>query len=160
GSGHTGLGPIYLLVLLMGTGRALLNPAQRALPPDLVGPAVLPWLVARRTVTWQATLIIGPGLAGFLYVIDPTAPYIAATALLVIAAAAMFFVHVLDHPAPPPETEHSGLHEAFEGVRFIRRSPILLGAISLDLFAVLFGGAVALLPALAEDRYGVGAVGL
>jgi predicted MFS family arabinose efflux permease len=57
---------------------------------------------------------------------------------------------------PPP----SGLREAFEGLRFIRRSPILLGAISLDLFAVLFGGAVALLPAIAEDRLGAGAVGL
>jgi hypothetical protein len=160
GSGNTSLGPIYLLVILSGTARAFLNPAQRALPPDLVPAAELPWLVARRTVAWQATLIIGPVLGGFLYAVDPTAPYIAMTVLLVIAAAAMFFVHVTHHPAHPPVTEHSGLHEAFEGVRFIRRSPILLGAISLDLFAVLFGGAVALLPALAEDRYGVGAVGL
>ena len=56
--------------------------------------------------------------------------------------------------------ERPTLHEAFEGLRFIRRTPILLGAISLDLFAVLFGGAVALLPAIAEDRLGVGAVGL
>ncbi len=59
-------------------------------------------------------------------------------------------------PGPP----RSRLHEAFEGLRVIRANPVLLGAISLDLFAVLFGGAVALLPALAENRYGVGAVGL
>jgi predicted MFS family arabinose efflux permease len=73
-------------------------------------------------------------------------------------------VHVLPFersaPALGDDGERSGMHEAMEGLRFVRSRPILLGAISLDLFAVLFGGAVALLPAIAEDRLGVGAVGL
>jgi hypothetical protein len=63
-------------------------------------------------------------------------------------------------PLAPPPAPRGRIHEAFEGLRVIRRNPVLLGAISLDLFAVLFGGAVALLPALAENRLGVGAVGL
>src|SRR5213078_1932502 len=62
--------------------------------------------------------------------------------------------------APAAAAARAGLHEALEGLRFVRSRPLLLGAISLDLFAVLFGGAVALLPAIAEDRLGVGAVGL
>ncbi len=162
GSDPTSVGPIFGLVILLGTARALLNPAQRALPPDLVPAAAVPWLVARRTVTWQAAIISGPVLGGFLYALDPAAPYVAMVALLGLAVLAMLFVHApkLAARRPRPETARGGLHEAFEGLRFIRREPILLGAISLDLFAVLFGGAVALLPALAEDRLGVGAVGL
>src|SRR5437764_270537 len=67
---------------------------------------------------------------------------------------------VVDEALVPVEAPRAGLHEAMEGLRFIRRQPVLLGAISLDLFAVLFGGAIALLPAIAKDRLGVGAVGL
>jgi MFS family permease len=155
----TSVAPIYGLVLLFGTARALLNPAQRALPADLVPAAALPWLVARRTVTWQSAIISGPVIGGFLYAIDPVAPYIAMAGLLAVGALAMPFVRASAGP-PRRKSDRYGLHEAFEGLRFIRRSSVLLGAISLDLFAVLFGGAVALLPALAEDRLGVGAVGL
>jgi hypothetical protein len=116
-------------------------------------------------------------IGGFLYVIHPAVPFVAMTAFLAIASASMLFVdtsagrsHVAPTPldevelaaerstASPPATGR--LREAFEGLRFIRGSPVLLAAISLDLFAVLFGGAVALLPAIAEDRLGVGAVGL
>jgi predicted MFS family arabinose efflux permease len=89
--------------------------------------------------------------------------------LVVVAAVTILFVTVRDHSGPLPvldadgevvEKERPSLHEAVEGLRFVRSQPILFGAISLDLFAVLFGGAVALLPAIAEDRLGVGAVGL
>jgi MFS family permease len=151
--------PIFGFVVLFGAARAVMNPAQRALVPDLVPPETLPWLIVRRTVTWQVAIISGPVLAGFLYAVDPAAPYIAMAALLGVGALALLFVK------PLPRTRayvapRAGLHEAFEGLRFIRRSPVLLGAISLDLFAVLFGGAVALLPALAEDQLHVGAVGL
>jgi MFS family permease len=175
--------PIFGLVLVFGVGRAFLAPANRALPADIVSAERLPWLTSRRAVAWQSAIIIGPVVGGFLYAANPMFPYVAMAALLVVAAAAMFFVRV-EHPArdTPPmtvvdvtsaaavepamghgtetPTPRAGLREAFEGLRFIRRTPILLAAISLDLFAVLFGGAIALLPAIATDRLGVGAVGL
>jgi predicted MFS family arabinose efflux permease len=97
-------------------------------------------------------------IGGFLYAVDPVWPYVAMAALLVIAGAAMVFVRY--ERRPKSEGQTAGVRDALEGLRFIRRTPILLGAISLDLFAVLFGGAIALLPAIATDRLGVGAVGL
>lgn len=177
------VGPIFGLVLVFGVGRAFYAPSSRSLPADIVPAEGLPWLTARRAATWQSAIIVGPVIGGTLYAIDPVLPYLAMVVLYAVAAGAMFLVRpglaegaqpdeiepvetgpgdpVLD-PAvghqPPPG--RGGLREALEGLRFIRRSPILLGAISLDLFAVLFGGAVALLPAIAEDRLGVGAVGL
>jgi MFS family permease len=173
--------PIFGIVLIFGAARAFLAPANRAIPADIVSAEVLPWLTARRSTTWQAALIVGPVTGGMLYAIDPVLPYVVMSVLLVTAAVAMFFVNterdstrVAPEPTAPeagdplvdPAISHevapprAGLREAFEGLRFIRRSPILLGAISLDLFAVLFGGAIALLPAIAEDRLGAGPVGL
>jgi hypothetical protein len=106
-------------------------------------------------------------MGGFLYVVAPWVPFAAAAVLVVISAVTILFVSVRAvTPAPvvvragDDAAEKPSLHEAVEGLRFVRGHPILLGAISLDLFAVLFGGAVALLPAIAEDRLGVGAVGL
>ena len=107
--------------------------------------------------------MLGPVLGGFLYVVDPWVPFAAAAVLVTVSAC---------HGPPgaraaatsassrPTTADRPSMHEAVEGLRFVRSQPILLGAISLDLFAVLFGGAVALLPAIAEDRLGVGAVGL
>lgn len=174
-SDPTSIGPIFALVLLFGAARAFLAPANRALPADMVSARHLPRLQAQRAASWQSAIIVGPVLAGFLYSVDPALPYVAMAALLAIASASMFLVNVpaqrsraafedTFEPAIAPEASSPAtrgrLHEALEGLRFIRRSPILFGAISLDLFAVLFGGAVALLPAIAEDRLGVGAVGL
>ena len=151
------------------------SPARpcRALPADIVGPDRVPWVVARTAATWQVALILGPVLGGFLYAADPRLPYLAVGALALTGALAVLLVHsvhvqplVSEEPLivaaevvePPSARAH--LADAVEGFRFIRSQPIVLGAISLDLFAVLFGGAVALLPALAEERLHVGAVGI
>jgi MFS family permease len=180
-SDPTRLGPLFLLVVLFGAARAFREPALRPLPADIVPPAHVPWLTARFSVTWQLSIIVGPVIAGVTYVIDPVVPYVVMTALFIVSAAALLFVRPGQRSPAHEESVHEaavdaviersaesspaapageGLHDALEGLRFIRRSPILLGAISLDLFAVLFGGAVALLPAIAEDRLGVGAIGL
>jgi MFS family permease len=168
--------PIYGLVLIFGVGRAFYAPANRALPADMVPPEDLPWLTARRGAAWQSGIIIGPILGGFLYAAKIELPYIVMAGLLLVASVSMFFVTVPeqtpaqpevppDEPAIDPGIGHAtpapraGLRDAFEGLRFIKGQPLLLGAISLDLFAVLFGGAVALLPAIATDRLHVGAVG-
>ena len=167
--------PIFALVLGFGVTRAFLAPASRSLPADIVPASRLPWLVARHSITWQASIIVGPVLGGVLYSVDPALPFVVMAALLVLSSLAVIAIRIdevvliedpLVEAAVEPTLGHvtaeegTSLREAMLGFRFIRRQPVLLGAISLDLFAVLFGGAVALLPAIAEDRLGVGAIGL
>jgi MFS family permease len=152
--------PIFLLVIAYGTARAFATPATRSLPADSMEPAQLPWLTARQSATWQGASIVGPVIGGFLYVVGVWVPFAAAGLLIAIAAITVTGVQPLPQHGPPPERTRANLRQALEGLRFVRRQPILLGAISLDLFAVLFGGAVALLPAIAEERLGVGAIGL
>jgi MFS family permease len=186
-SDPTSAGPIFVLVVLFGIARAFGWPALRALPPDVVERARIPWLTVRSSATFQAAMIVGPVLGGFLYAADVTLPYVAVTVLLLAGAAVMGLVRVhasseLDAPVSEAQiladatlevaTEatdgevsmvaptRTRLKEAMAGFVFIRHEPLLFGAITLDLFAVLFGGAVALLPAIAEERLGVGAVGL
>jgi MFS family permease len=128
--------------------------------------------MAQYSATWQTSAIIGPVLGGFLYAADPRLPYAAIVAFALIGAASVLTVRrVPPHPAMPAAPVATGTDaaaqpvpearasDAAEGLRFVRRTPIVLGAISLDLFAVLFGGAVALLPAIAQQRLHVGAVG-
>lgn len=167
--------PIFALVLGFGVTRAFLAPASRSLPADIVPPSRLPWLVARHSITWQASIIVGPVLGGIAYSVDPALPFVVMAVLLALSSLAVIAIRIdevvlIDDPlveaAVEPVVGHvtaeegTSLREALLGFRFIRRQPVLLGAISLDLFAVLFGGAVALLPAIAEDRLHVGAVGL
>ena len=159
----TSTAPIFALVVAFGTARAFANPASRSLPADTVPPARLPWLTARQAATWQGALVLGPVLGGFLYVVHPWVPFAAAAVLVMIAAMTILTVEVRPFeriPVADDDEDRPSMHQAVEGLRFVRSQPILFGAISLDLFAVLFGGAVALLPAIAEDRLGVGAVGL
>ena len=151
--------PIFALVIAFGTAGAFSTPATRAMPADTVAPDRLAWLVARDTAAWQGASIVGPVVGGFLYVVGVRVPYAFGAGLLVVAALTITFVHPRERFVRD-ETARGGLHDAVEGVRFVRSQPVLLGAISLDLFAVLFGGAVALLPAIAETRLGAGAVGL
>jgi MFS family permease len=170
--------PIFLLVVAFGAGQAFLAPALRSIPPAMVPNAGVPWLVARRSIASEAATILGPILGGLLYVVGVWVALVAVAALSFIGAAAILAIRVTDEerlrttdisPAGDDEVSHvleegipasrGGLHEAMEGLRFVRATPILLGAISLDLFAVLFGGAVTLLPAIAVGLH-VGPVGL
>jgi len=169
--------PIFLMVLVFGIARAFAAPAVRSMPADLVPHATLPWLTVRYSAVWQISAILGPVLGGVLYVVEPSLPFVVVTLLFATAAFGITTVRYAEHARSARErlaaeredlrtkrTSETGrsntLHEALEGYRFIRREPVLLGAITLDLMAVLFGGAIALLPAIAEDRLGVGAVGL
>jgi MFS family permease len=161
----TAVGPIFGLVVVSGIAGAFTSPATRALPADVLAEEHLPWLVARHSVTWQASIIVGPVIGGVLYAVDPAAPFVFVGVAHLLSAAVYPFLRLVEHTRLKAEaivdaTVRPGLHHALEGLRFIRHHPVLLGAISLDLFAVLFGGAVALLPAIAEERLGVGAIGL
>lgn len=180
----TSVAPIFALVFVSGVTSAFAAPAARSLPADTVSGERLPWVIARFSGAWQAAVVVGPVLGGFLYTRDVFLPYLAAAVLLVLSAVAVLLVQVQRQGERTPhdvETEaleeaaiepvagrgavadappKAGFRDAIEGLSFIRHHPVLLGAISLDLFAVLFGGAVALLPAIATDRLGVDAVGL
>lgn len=154
----TAVWPAFSLVFLYGAARGFVNPAARALPPMVAPPGGLPRLISSNSATWQLSIVAGPVIAGFLYAVDPMWPFVAFAAMTAVSTLCMF---VIQYKTPQqPSRDRPSLSTALEGLRFVRRTPLLLAAIGLDLFAVLFGGAVALAPALAEDRLGVGAVGL
>lgn len=153
--------PMYLIVFWFGITQAVVNPALRALPVDMSPPHQLQRVIALNTATRQGATIAGPVLAGFAYAVDPTLPYGVAAVMLLAAA---FSVSRLPESgiellSSPPGAK-AVLADAKAGLGFIRRQPILFGAIGLDLFAVLFGGVIALLPAIADTRLGVDEVGL
>ena len=160
----TAVGPIFAIAFAFGVARAFAAPASRSLPANVAPPGTMPKVMAVYSGTWQSALIIGPILGGFLYAGGVSWPFYAAAALFFIAALAALSVRIRadasSAPATTPATEGGGVRAALDGLRFIRSTPILLAAISLDLFAVLFGGAVGLLPAIADERLHVGAVGL
>ncbi|MEC7909353.1 MAG: MFS transporter [Actinomycetota bacterium] len=156
----TSLKPIFALILLFSVFRSFAMPANRALPIDLAPPGTVERVVALKALSFMGGTIAGPILFSFLFVADIALPYLMAAIGLSTGIALLTFV-----PKPPiiqykPTGTKQVVKDAFEGLRFIRKTPILFGAVSLDLFAVLFGGIIALLPAIAEQRLGVGAVGL
>jgi MFS family permease len=156
----TSVAPIFWIIGFVGIARAFATPSGRALIIDLSPVEVVARVVALKSVAYQVGIIAGPVMFGFLFVVDEPLPYLAGTVALMVA----FGIAVLTPSSGARRLDAPGpgrvVHDALEGLRFIRRSPILFGAMGLDLFAVLFGGAVALLPAIAENRLGVGAVGL
>ncbi len=156
----TSVVPIFGIILLFGVCRAFASPAGGALPIDLSPRQVVARVVALKTVSFQGGLIVGPIVFGFAFVVDESLPYLLSAIAMTAVVAIVVFVPSSGVRRLASSGARRAIHDAFEGLRFIRRSPILFGAMSLDLFAVLFGGAVALLPAIAEDRLGVGAVGL
>ena len=152
----TAVAPIFMITLLYGIARAFVAPAARSIWPSIAPPGGLPAVIALSSATWTGAAIAGPAMSGLLYSIDPWVAYFAASVLIAVGMAAMLRVDVPRNIAA--STERPTFRHAIEGLVFIRRTPILLAAISLDLFAVLFGGAIALLPVIAEERLGVGDV--
>jgi MFS family permease len=153
--------PVYALMFVQGTTEAFQRPAARALPMDLSPENVITRVMALNAAAWQGGTIVGPVIAGFLFTVTIATPYLAFAFMFLVAGIALV---LLPDPGVAKLTTGRGgiqaIRDAVEGVRFVRGNPIISGAITLDLFAVLFGGAVALLPAIAEDRLGVDAVGL
>lgn len=150
--------PIFVLAALFGVSRAFAAPAVRALPPLIGPPGSLPRIIAFYSGTWQFGTIVGPASSGLLYDVEPWLPYAVAGALFAIATGNIVVLRVVRAQVRTPEDQRPSLGHALEGLRFVRTNPVLLGAVALDLFAVLFGGAVALLPSIAEKRLGVGNV--
>jgi len=140
--------PIFLILVTLGTARAFWNPAVQSLAPNLVPPETLANAITLNTAAWQSASIMGPALGGLLYGIGPGVPFATGGVLMLLA-----FVSASLIPKPPQRRSEqaTSLETMLAGFRYIFTHRIVLGAISLDMFAVLMGGAVALLPIYAKD---------
>jgi MFS family permease len=149
---------IYAVLLLVGIVRSFNGTASRAILPQLVPEEHFPNAVAWNATTFQAATILGPSMGGILYALfrGPSAVYVAAT----LTAIGAFFSTLRIKTGPRPQREPMTFKTVFAGLRFIWRERLILGAISLDLFAVLLGGAVALLPVYARAILHTGPWGL
>ena len=150
--------PIFAIAFFFGVARAFLSPALRPIAPMIAPDGGIPRVVAFYSATWTGAVIIGPAASGFLYAAAPWIAYAVAAVMIGLGAIALSTVKVPHNKARQKAAERPTVKHAMEGVRFIRQTPILLAVISLDLFAVLFGGAVALLPVIAEEQLNVGDV--
>lgn len=150
---------IYGVLILLGVARAFNGPATRALFPHLVPAEHFASSVAWASTFWQAATILGPIFGGFVYAIfrGPLAVYVLALMAAVVAIVLTLRISDREKPRARPSAE---LSNVFEGFRYIWREKLILGAISLDLFAVLLGGAVALLPVYAREILRTGPWGL
>ena len=157
----TSVWPFLALAMGAGTATAIGTPAARAMPPTLVGPELLESAMALRSIAVQSAQVVGPALGGLLYQFSPGIVYGLAAAMCIAAAGCV----VAMHRSPAADEVHKtpgtpGVASVLAGLRFVRHTEILLGAILLDLMAVLFGGAVALLPLFARSILHVGPTGL
>ncbi|MGH2849438.1 MAG: MFS transporter, partial [Solirubrobacteraceae bacterium] len=152
------LWPFLVLAAASGAATALSFPVSRALPAMLLERDQLPSGLAIRSVANQAATVAGPAFGGLLFAIAPEVAYSTALGLFVVASAGTLAMAVPPRESATPSA--STLDALLGGIRFIGHTPVLLGAIMLDLFAVLFGGAVALLPVFAQSILHPGPAGL
>ncbi|MFC7474327.1 MFS transporter [Dankookia sp. GCM10030260] len=155
--GWLGREAMFLLIGLIGCARAVEAPNMASLLPGLVPRALFPRAAAWSASATQTAQILGPALGGLLYALGPQAAYGTAAVLLLVGCAAAAAIRT---PRRIPGAERPGLAGLLSGFRFVMRHRLVLGAISLDLFAVLLGGAVALMPIFARDILGTGPEGL
>ncbi|HXM39777.1 MAG TPA: MFS transporter [Bryobacteraceae bacterium] len=157
--GLSSIFPIYAVLLLNGTVRAFNGPAGQAFLPLLVPEKDFPEAVAWNSSIFQAATIAGPAVGGLLYgwTASPALVYSCAAIEYLAALATLAGIRVIAAQGRRPAASYQ---MALEGLRYIRRNKLILGAISLDLFAVLLGGAVALLPVYAREILKIGASGL
>jgi MFS family permease len=155
--GFISLPLLFGLAATHGAARVFIGPSVSAIVPNVVPAAQLPKAIAFSSIAWQSAAVIGPSAAGFLLAHDPALPYWYASVLLVLAIAAVLAIRPI--PRPAMRNEHP-IKLMAEGARFVWHEHFLLGCVTLDLFAVLLGGATAMLPAFAYDVLHVGDEGL
>jgi MFS family permease len=155
--GWLGLPEVFAAVTVLGAAQAFERPTMAALLPGIVPDGVLQRAIANSTSVMQTALVLGPAIGGALYGLGPVIPFAAATVSFVVAATS---AALMPHPGFIPSKEPVTLSSVFAGAAFIRSRPVMLATISLDLFAVLLGGAVALMPVYARDILHAGPLGL
>ena len=155
--GDASVGVILSLIFIISSAKTLESPAMISMLPALVPTSILPRATAANAVSGQAAQIVGPALGGFLYAAGAEVVYAVTAGLYLLSL--MLVLTLRYEQALPPRTPPT-LSSLFAGVDFIRKRPDVLGVISLDLFAVLLGGATALLPIFAHDVLHTGPIGL
>ncbi|KYF92176.1 MFS transporter [Sorangium cellulosum] len=156
-SGLTVVWPVFAVLVLFGSARAFMMPAQQAILMNLVPADSFGKAVAISSSSFHVAVIVGPTLGGLLYLAGSTIVYAIVAALLLASLLLMGLARATQQAR---RSEPASIGAVLEGLRFVWSRPAVLGAISLDLFAVLFGGAVALLPAYARDVLHAGPTGL
>ncbi len=147
---------IFWIAAAFGAARAFLSPAASALVPMLVPKVEMPQAISLKSLSWQAAVIIGPWIGGLLCAISTATAYEVTAGLYLAGTAIILFMRVNTTPQRQPGSQ---IAQIKEGLVYVWTNKIVFGAISLDLFAVLLGGATALLPAFASDILNVGAEG-
>lgn len=148
---------LFGISALFGVSRAFAAPALGALAPNLVPKETLPAAIALSALAWQIGTVVGPAMGGYLYAAIHWLPYAVSTGLFLVSLLMLMLIT----PVPrPPRGTGNPWQQMIEGLRYVTRNRLVLGAISLDLFAVLLGGATAMLPVYARDILQVGADGL
>ena len=149
--------PLFAVAIVLGIGRAFAGPALGSIAPNLVPRELLPSAIALNSIAWQAGAVVGPLIGGTAYALSIALPYEASATLYAVSLGAMLLIR----PIPRGNAGASRpLKAVIEGLAYVRDNKIVLGAISLDLFAVLLGGATAMLPVYARDILHVGSEGL
>src|SRR5262249_9061175 len=145
----SGLGPVFALAALFGTARAFFQPTASALGPMLVPLRLLPRAIATNSLAAQLASILGPALARLLCAVSPVLGYAGSAALYATSAACALLIRADTRPHVEPGRSRAA--QIREGLGYVWGNKLVLGAISLDLFAVLLGGATGLLPVFARD---------
>ena len=155
--GFVSLPILFSVAALLGVARAFAGPALGALAPNLVPREILPNAIALSSAAWQTGAIAGPAVGGILYDITPHLPYAFSTILFAFSTICLFTIRPVERTVLKPG---SPLQQMANGLAYVRRNRLVFGAITLDLFAVLLGGATAMLPVYARDILQVGPEGL
>jgi MFS family permease len=156
-SGILTLPLLFALAAAYGAARVFMGPAMSAITPNVVPAELLPKAVATSAVAWQSAAVLGPALGGLLLAQNAALPYQFSAAMLALGVVALLAIR---HRAPPAAAKEPPLKLMGDGAKFVWRERFLLGCVTLDLFAVLLGGATAMLPAFAYDVLHVGDEGL
>jgi len=159
-TGATQVWPVFVAMTLFGVARAFSMPASQSMTPNLVPPEAFPKAVAFNSVLLEIAIIVGPSLGGLLYLLGPQVVYGVGFGMVLLVVMLVSSIKPVRAALSPASSEDSAGADLLGGLRFVLHRPVVLGAISLDMFAVLFGGATALLPAFASDILQIGPAGL
>ena len=157
-NGGIELTSLYSIAVLLGIARAFNGPALSALAPNLVPKAILPNAIALSSISWQTGMIVGPAIGGYLHAISAPLPYAVAAGLFVVALISLSFIGKVPRSSAP--VHQRPIAKIADGLRYVVHNKMVLGAITLDLFAVFLAGATALFPVYARDILEVGETGL
>lgn len=150
---------LYGFAVLHGVVRVFVGPSMSAIAPNIVPPALIPRAIGFNSIAMQAGTIIGPAAYGFLFARDHPLPYWSSAAIMLVASMAVLSIRSLP-PVPHDARKAHPIRQIVDGFRFVWHERFLFGCITLDLFAVLLGGATALMPVFARDILHVGPEGL